>query len=233
MWGMTSSVSRLAGDPLRGDLIRRFAPPVRLAVPEKPFGLTLFLRFFDRCGNCVLAFSATCSARPQFPVRGEGFWREGEDVGLYVSTAKRAEATTPPTSGGLLRAGCHLPLCRGGLGGWVIASSPTTAFEQTTPHPSSASRGIRCAGTSSGASRHLPRARGRLCGPSRTPAPTIGSYIPGPRRRGCSGARRGRSPASPGDGECERPRCSRRRRAPRSRPCDRDPGGGRPGRGFA
>ena len=118
------------------DLIRRFAPPVRLAVPEKPFGLTLFLRFFDRCGNCVLAFSATCSARPQFPVRGEGFWRAGDDVGPYVSTAKRAEATNPPTSDGLLHAGCHLPLCRGGLGGWVIASSPTTAFEQTTPHPS-------------------------------------------------------------------------------------------------
>ena len=225
MWGMTSSVSRLAGDPLRGDLIRRFAPPVRLAVPEKPFGLTLFLRFFDRCGNCVLAFSATCSARPQFPVRGEGFWREGEDVGLYVSTAKRAEATTPPTSGGLLRAGCRLPLRRGGLGGWVIASSPTTAFEQTTPHPSSASRGI--------GGCHLPLKGKAFGGPSRTPAPTIGSYIPGPRRRGCSGARRGRSPASPGDGECERPRCSRRRRAPRSRPCDRDPGGGRPGRGFA
>ena len=30
-------------DPLRGDLIRRFAPPVRPAVPENPVGLTLFL----------------------------------------------------------------------------------------------------------------------------------------------------------------------------------------------
>ena len=164
MWGMTSSVSRLAGDPLRGDLIRRFAPPVRLAVPEKPFGLTLFLRFFDRCGNCVLAFSATCSARPQFPVRGEGFWRAGDDVGPYVSTAKRAEATTTPTSDGLLHAGCHLPLCRGGLGGWVIASSPTTAFEQTTPHPSSASRGI--------GGCHLPLKGKALGGPPRASAPT-------------------------------------------------------------
>ena len=135
-FGITRFAVTTMKDPLRGDLIRRFAPPVRLAVPEKPFGLTLFLRFFDRCGNCVLAFSATCSARPQFPVRGEGFWRAGDDVGPYVSTAKRAEATNPPTSDGLLHAGCHLPLCRGGLGGWAIASSPTTAFEQTTPHPS-------------------------------------------------------------------------------------------------
>ena len=173
-FGLTRFVVTTMKDPLRGDLIRRFAPPVRLAVPEKPFGLTLFLRFFDRCGNCVLAFSATCSARPQFPVRGEGFWRAGDDVGPYGSTAKRAEATTTPTSDGLLHAGCHLPLCRGGLGGWVIASSPTTAFEQTTPHPSSASRGIRCAGTSSGASRHLPRARGRLFGGQvMTSAPTV------------------------------------------------------------
>ena len=38
----------------------------RLAVPEKPFGLTLILRFFDRCGNCGLASSAAGSARPQF-----------------------------------------------------------------------------------------------------------------------------------------------------------------------
>ena len=55
-----------------GDLIRRFAPPVRLAVPEKPFGLTLILRFFDRCGKRALAFSATGSAKALFPVRGEG-----------------------------------------------------------------------------------------------------------------------------------------------------------------
>ncbi len=102
-FGITRFAVTTMKDPLRGDLIRRFAPPVRLAVPEKPFGLTLFLRFF---------------------------------VGPYVSTAKRAEATNPPTSDGLLHAGCHLPLCRGGLGRRVIASSPTAAFEQTTPHPS-------------------------------------------------------------------------------------------------
>ena len=44
-------------------------PPVHLAVPEKHFGLTLFLVFFDRCGNCGLASSATGGARPQFPSR--------------------------------------------------------------------------------------------------------------------------------------------------------------------
>ncbi len=40
---------------------------VRLAVPEKCCGLTLILAFFDRCGNCGFASSATGSARPQFP----------------------------------------------------------------------------------------------------------------------------------------------------------------------
>ena len=35
------------------DLIRRFAPPVRLTVPEKHFRLTLILVFFDRCGKGV------------------------------------------------------------------------------------------------------------------------------------------------------------------------------------
>ena len=58
------------------DLIRRFAPPVHLAVPEKPFGLTLILRLFDRCGNTGFASSASGSAKPAFPVRGEGL-REG------------------------------------------------------------------------------------------------------------------------------------------------------------
>ena len=37
----------------------------RLAVPEKPFGLTLILRFFDRCGDCGSPFSATGSGDPQ------------------------------------------------------------------------------------------------------------------------------------------------------------------------
>ena len=40
---------------------------VRLAVPEKCCGLTRILAFFDRCGNCGFASSATGSARPQFP----------------------------------------------------------------------------------------------------------------------------------------------------------------------
>ena len=35
------------------DLIRRFAPPVRLTMPEKHFRLTLILVFFDRCGKGV------------------------------------------------------------------------------------------------------------------------------------------------------------------------------------
>ena len=69
----TPSVSCRAEDPLRGALIRRFAPPVHLAVPEKPFGLTLILRFFDRCGNCEFPSSATGGGNSQFPVRGEGF----------------------------------------------------------------------------------------------------------------------------------------------------------------
>ena len=58
--------------PLRGDLIRRFAPPVHLAVPEKCCGLTFFLAFFDRCGKSAIASSATGSAMALFPVRGEG-----------------------------------------------------------------------------------------------------------------------------------------------------------------
>ena len=36
---------------------------IRLAVPEKPFGLTLILRFFDRCGNRSFAFPAPGSAK--------------------------------------------------------------------------------------------------------------------------------------------------------------------------
>ena len=62
--------------PPYGDLIRRFAPPVHLAVPEKPFGLTLILRLFDRCGNTGFASSASGSAKPAFPVRGEGLREE-------------------------------------------------------------------------------------------------------------------------------------------------------------
>ena len=61
--------------PLSGDLIRRFAPPVHLAVPEKCCGLTFFLAFFDRCGKSAIASSATGSAMALFPLRGEGFGR--------------------------------------------------------------------------------------------------------------------------------------------------------------
>lgn len=38
----------------------------RLAVPEKIFGLTLFLDFFDRCGNKPFASSAAGSANALF-----------------------------------------------------------------------------------------------------------------------------------------------------------------------
>ena len=86
--GTTPSVSCRAEDPLRGDLIRRCAPPVHLAVPEKPFGLTLILRFFDRCGNCEFPSSATGGGNSQFPVRGEGFERAGDDGGPFESTMK-------------------------------------------------------------------------------------------------------------------------------------------------
>ena len=59
-------------DPLRGDLIRRFAPPVHLAVPENPIGLALILGIFDRCGNCEFPSSATGGGNPQFPLRRGG-----------------------------------------------------------------------------------------------------------------------------------------------------------------
>ena len=65
---------------LRWDLIRRFAPPVHLAVPENPVGLALILGIFDRCGNSGFASSATGSAKPEFPVRGEG-WKTGDRKG--------------------------------------------------------------------------------------------------------------------------------------------------------
>jgi len=66
-----SEVSSASSD--NKDLIRRFAPPVHLAVPENPVGLALILGIFDRCGNSGFASSATGSAKPEFPVRGEGF----------------------------------------------------------------------------------------------------------------------------------------------------------------
>ena len=57
----------------------------RLAVPEKRCGLTLFLAFFDRCGNSVFALSATGSAKPQFPL-GRGAQKEREPLRPSVST---------------------------------------------------------------------------------------------------------------------------------------------------
>ena len=39
---------------------------VRLAVPGKHIGLTLFLVFSDRCGNCRFPSSATGGGNPQF-----------------------------------------------------------------------------------------------------------------------------------------------------------------------
>ena len=85
MYGEAAGVFALicGNDPLRGDLIRRFAPPVHLAVPEKPFGLTLILRLFDRCGNTGFASSATGSAKPAIPPQGEAQRAIG-DASSYI-----------------------------------------------------------------------------------------------------------------------------------------------------
>ena len=69
-------------DLLRGDLIRHFALPVHLAVPEKHFSLTLILVFFDRCGKGALASSATGSARAPFPRA------RGRQSGRFCHTGK-------------------------------------------------------------------------------------------------------------------------------------------------
>ena len=39
----------------------------RLALPEEPFGIALFLRFFDRCGNCGFALSAPAAQSRNSP----------------------------------------------------------------------------------------------------------------------------------------------------------------------
>ena len=70
-------------DPLRGDLIRRFAPPVHLAVPENPIGLALILGIFDRCGNCRLSFSAAGSESLQFSRRGKHSGLSGMPAPTY------------------------------------------------------------------------------------------------------------------------------------------------------
>ncbi len=48
----------------------KVARPGRLAVPEKCFGLTLILAFFDRCGKPRLASSATGGASLAFSRKG-------------------------------------------------------------------------------------------------------------------------------------------------------------------
>ena len=49
------------GGRIRTNDLRVMASP-RLAVPEKLFGLTLILQFFDRCGSDSIASSAAGSA---------------------------------------------------------------------------------------------------------------------------------------------------------------------------
>ena len=75
------------------DLIRRFALPVRLAVPENCCGLTLFLAVFDRCGKRALASSATGSAKALFPVRGEGL--RGRRWCGFAGAFHRGKAAAP------------------------------------------------------------------------------------------------------------------------------------------
>ena len=110
-----------------------FCPPCGARKTVRAYAIPPVFRPLRKLRPC---FFCHLQRKAAIPRAREGFGWAGDDVGPYVSTAKRAEATTTPTSDGLLHAGCHLPLCRGGLGGWVIVSSPTTAFEQTTPHPS-------------------------------------------------------------------------------------------------
>ena len=57
------------------------------AVPEKIFGLTLVLDFFDRCTHCALAASATGSARARGP---SGVRREAaQNLPVYICEANR------------------------------------------------------------------------------------------------------------------------------------------------
>ena len=70
----TPFVVRLAGD-------RRMTPSA-LRYPEKCSRVRLLL-FSDRCGNCGFAFSATGSAKPQFPRWG----RQGGPLGASTPTA--------------------------------------------------------------------------------------------------------------------------------------------------
>ncbi len=61
--------------PLSGEPIRKENPSVRFADSSalrcpKNAAHICSLAFFDRCGNSGFAFSATGSAKPQFPFQG-------------------------------------------------------------------------------------------------------------------------------------------------------------------
>ena len=57
----------------------------RLAVPEKPFGLSLILRFFDRSGSKAIAFSATGSAKAFDPNELRSPEQNSENIGTSLS----------------------------------------------------------------------------------------------------------------------------------------------------
>ena len=67
--------------------------PFRFAVPGESFGLTLFLRFSDRCRNPAMPFSATGSGIP-------GFRARQRLIGSIATRGKRAtnQALLRPTS---------------------------------------------------------------------------------------------------------------------------------------
>ena len=91
----------------RGDLIRRFAPPIHLAVPEKCCRLTLSFAFFDRCGKGALALSAPGGARTPFPRARGGFCR---------AVPLRRFATPLPDAGRGKRCETGIPRARGDEG---------------------------------------------------------------------------------------------------------------------
>ena len=75
----------------RGDLIRRFAPPIHLAVPEKCCRLTLSFAFFDRCGKGALALSAPGGARTPFPRARRRLLPGGPSPSLCDTAPRRGE----------------------------------------------------------------------------------------------------------------------------------------------
>ena len=91
--------------------VRTGSRTCHLAVPEKVFGLTLILRFFDRCGNCALPSSATGSGNAQFP--------PGPSILIRISASP--EGSSPVSHGA-------------GLGGdWV---SPPNKLSEADKSPS-------------------------------------------------------------------------------------------------